>query len=220
MIADISNLNEVKLTGGARIGSANATWPFAKLVVTRDKLQLNATIIGNLVFKPSDIISIEPYSYLFTGGIKINHRVENYKSLVVFTTSTNSNELINQIKQSGFLDNNDKTPFYIDEEIKAAQLSGGFPLKTSAAIIIVVIWNLLCLPFVLNFFKGGKPSFMDIRYPAEFMMVLCILLLVAEPVQKMILKPGRKVSDIKPFLYFTILILGFMLAVNFLIPAS
>ena len=39
-------------------GMANATWPFATLTVNKNELQLKASIIGNLVFKPSDIIAI------------------------------------------------------------------------------------------------------------------------------------------------------------------
>jgi hypothetical protein len=38
-------MTEVKETGRARIGMANATWPFATLTVNREKLQLNATIL-------------------------------------------------------------------------------------------------------------------------------------------------------------------------------
>lgn len=52
-------MNELKLTGGARIGMANATFPFATLKVNKDRLELNASIVGNIVFQPSDIISIE-----------------------------------------------------------------------------------------------------------------------------------------------------------------
>jgi len=48
------------LTGGARIGRANATYPFANLFVDKDVLKINSSIVGNLVFKPQDIISIEP----------------------------------------------------------------------------------------------------------------------------------------------------------------
>ena len=35
-----------------------------RIIVNKDRLELNASIIGNLVFQPSDIISIEPYSMI------------------------------------------------------------------------------------------------------------------------------------------------------------
>ena len=41
-------MKQYELTGGARIGRGNATYPFAKLKVTANKLELNASIIGNL----------------------------------------------------------------------------------------------------------------------------------------------------------------------------
>ncbi len=98
-------ITQISFTGGARIGMANATWPFASLKVTKDRLDLNATIIGNLVFRPEDIISIEPYSEMMSSGLKINHRVPTYKDKVIFWTFKNPNEIIRQIQQIGFLDN-------------------------------------------------------------------------------------------------------------------
>ena len=34
-------MDQLKMTGGARIGMANATWPFVTLTVTKDRLDLN-----------------------------------------------------------------------------------------------------------------------------------------------------------------------------------
>ena len=103
-------MTELNLTGGARIGMANATWPFASLKVTKERLDLNATIVGNLVFRPEDIVSIEPYYMIpiLGQGIKINHRIPKYKEKVIFWTFKNPNEVIRQIKQTGFLDNSSK----------------------------------------------------------------------------------------------------------------
>ena len=95
-------MTQLNLTGGARIGMANATCPFASLKVTNDRLDLNATIVGNLVFKPEEIISIEPYYMIpiIGQGIKINHRIPKYKENVIFWTFKNPNEVIGQIKQT------------------------------------------------------------------------------------------------------------------------
>ena len=98
---------EIKETGGARIGLANATWPFATLIVNENSLTLNAIIVGNLTFKPTDIISIEPYTIfpLIWQGIRINHRVSSYKDKVVFWTLKNPKELIRKIEQTGIFNN-------------------------------------------------------------------------------------------------------------------
>ncbi len=96
-------MTELKLRGGARIGVLNVTWPFASLKVTKEKLELNVAIIGNLVFKSSDIVSIEPYSGFISRGLKINHNVPDYKDQVIFWTFENPDEVINRIRQIGFL---------------------------------------------------------------------------------------------------------------------
>src|SRR5690554_6224541 len=139
-------MTQLNLTGGARIGMANATWPFASLKVTNDRLDLNATIVGNLVFKPEDIISIEPYYMIpiIGQGIKINHRLPKYKEKVIFWTFKNPNEVIGQIKQTGFFPNTLTTDRKDDSEIIAGrQKQGGFPVKIPFAIGIVFIWNIL-----------------------------------------------------------------------------
>jgi len=76
----------IVLNGGAHIGWANATWPFAKLNVTSNRLELNTYLLGNFIFQPMDIISIVPYSGAspFKNGIKIIHSVENYNQKIVF----------------------------------------------------------------------------------------------------------------------------------------
>ena len=93
-------MENLSIIGGARIGMANATWPFATLRVSKERLELNATVVGNLVFRPEDIISIEPYYQipLIGQGIKINHRIPKYKDKVIFWTFKNPNRIINQIE--------------------------------------------------------------------------------------------------------------------------
>lgn len=79
-------MNNLELKGGVKIGMARANMPFATLNVTVNKLELNASIIGTLVFQPKDIISIEPYGIFAGQGIKINHTVSGYNKKVIFWT--------------------------------------------------------------------------------------------------------------------------------------
>ena len=206
-------MTEIKETGGAQIGFANATSPFVKLTVTDKKLQLNASIIGKLLFAPTDIISIEPYSQFTKQGIKINHRVDNYNSKVVFISSKNPASLINGIEQTGFLSNKTPLSFFEKNEIIEAQSSGAFPLKIPAAIAIVVIWNILILTNFLNFSPGrqGKlPIGIGAQLATGFIFLVGLGMLLSDPFRQLILKPGRSISDIKWFVYFLMFISGIM----------
>lgn len=211
-------MNQVKETGGARIGMANATWPFASLKVTKDKLQLNATIIGNLTFKPEDIISLEPYSRFMSSGLKIIHKVPNYKKHIVFWTFGSPSDLINRIEQTGFLTNTDPIDPELEKQIASAQSNGGFPVKRSAAIAIVIIWNILFFMDFQGFFGGaedGSPIGFGAQFALGFVLLTCVLLLTFEPVRRLILKEGRTIDDIKKFIFFLMFICAFMLTMTF-----
>jgi hypothetical protein len=207
-------MEEIKETGGAEIGMGRATWPFARLTVNRDKLQLNASIIGNLLFRPSDIVSIEPYSVMFSKGIRIVHRVNNYSNNVIFLTLGDPVLLIRKIGQTGFLNNTSPLSPENEALILAAQSTSGFPVRTPAAIIIAIIWNVLILGDIVNGFrKTGYPAMpaVGIQYALIFMILLSLLLLVYKPIRPLILKEGRSVADIRTFLFFLIFIAAFML---------
>jgi hypothetical protein len=79
------------VTGGARIGFVNYTWPLAKLVVTADRLTVSTTMfglfgMGTYSFSKAQILSIERYGWIpFIGeGIRITHSVADYPQKIVF----------------------------------------------------------------------------------------------------------------------------------------
>lgn len=209
-------MEKLEITGGARIGSANASWPFATFKVSKDKMELNASIVGNLVFQPKDIISIEPYSkFTFIGkGIKINHSITNYDSEVIFWTFEDPLSVINQIRQLGFFDNTNKTSDVIDTIIiQQQQQIGGFPIKMNVAIGFVVFWNFLFLADFMGFTTSDEKAIplgygMTIAVVALFLV--SILTLKSKDFRAQILKEGKTLEDIKRFLYLIIFISGFM----------
>ena len=204
------------LTGGARIGNANATYPFANLFVDKNVLKINASTVSNLVFQPQDIISIEPYTIIpIVGqGIKINHRRENYKPKVIFWTFKNPNFVINEIKKVGFLGNINSKISFADKEIIKRQEQGGFPIKKSVAIIFLVLWNILFLsdflPFFLQNKEEGIPIGNGVKTAIGLLLATSILTLISDGFRKVILKEGRDFNDIKKFVYFVILVSGIM----------
>lgn len=217
--------NEIKITGGGQIGIARASWPFIKLTVNRDRLELKASILGNFIFLPSDIISIEQASGISAigGGIRITHRVEKYSSNIVFQSFEGAASLINKINQTGFLNNTDPIPAHITAEIMHARsIGGGFPIKIPAAIAIIVIWNLFMLFDFRHFFDGGDVKLalggIGARMALGFMMLVCVLLLTSDPIRMLILKKGRNIDGIRFFLYFILFICTFMMIAMFAIP--
>lgn len=207
-------MNDIEETGGAKIGLAHATWPFAKLTVNKNVLQLNASIIGNLYFRPSDIISIEPSSFLSGAGIKINHRVANYSSKVIFLT-TGGSDLISRIEATGFLLNAGVLPADVEAEITKYQSQGWFPIKWSAAITFIVIWNLLFLADWLGYFgkKSDLPFGNGALLAIAFAFVFTLSLLISGPFRQLVLKEGRTIKDVKSFLLFLMFITGFLFLV-------
>jgi hypothetical protein len=207
-------MTTIKVTGGARIGMANVSWPFASLTINKYKLALNATILGNLVFKPGDIVSIKPNSGLISSGLKINHIVPNYNNKIIFWSFNNPGLLIKKIEQTRFLNNTDPIGSELENNIEIIQSKGGFPIKTSAVIFIIVIWNIFYLMAFLNFFGSGKidsPERLGAQMALGFILLTSILLLTFKQARHLILKKGKDINDIKKFVFFIMFISGFML---------
>lgn len=74
--------------GGARLDIFNVTWPFAKLTLYQDKLDLKVKFWGSMSFTPEQITKIETVGmipYLWR-GIQIHHNLDSkkYPSKVIF----------------------------------------------------------------------------------------------------------------------------------------
>ncbi|WEK20513.1 MAG: hypothetical protein P0Y49_05100 [Candidatus Pedobacter colombiensis] len=211
---------DIEETGGANIGFGRATWPFAKLLVNKNELRLNASIIGNVYFRPSDIISIEPSSLFSGAGIKINHRVNKYSTKIIFLTS-GSSDLIKRIEDTGFLNNADPIPAEIEAEIVKYQSSGSFPMKWIAVIVFVVIWNVLFLGDQLGYFGNTNnriPIGIGAQLALAFAFLFALTILISESFSRVVLKDGRTAREIRSFLLFLMAITGFMFTMISLIP--
>lgn len=75
-----------KQTGGARLGSINATWPFASLFATSEELQL-ACLGCHYKFPRSTIQRLGEYRGYFSTGLRIEHSNLAIPAFVVFWTS-------------------------------------------------------------------------------------------------------------------------------------
>ncbi len=209
-------MEKLKFRGGATIGMSNMTWPFVSISITKNRIELNASIMGNLVFQPKDIISIEPYSQTFLGkGIKINHTIESYPEMVVFWSRKDPNTIVNQIENLGFFKNVESNNFEVEELIIERQKSGSFPIKNYVAIGIIVLWNILFFSDFIKFYSSGhegRPSLGNGSTLAIIMILaFSLLTLLSNRFRNLVLKKGRTLRDINKFIYLMIFICVLML---------
>jgi len=217
---DLTTAKHVTETGGGAIGRIRATWPFARLNVNSNVLKLSISLMGTVVFRPSDIVSIEVINDIRGRGIKIYHHVSGYNSNIVFYTKDDVGSLLESIRQTGFLDNKAPLPADVENEIAAIQASGSFPVKTSAAIFFVVVWNLFFiggeLPSLLN--KTRHLEFGGARLGLLFAILFCLGVLFVPSIRRLVLKEGRQLSEINGFVCFFLAIATIMFVSFLFVP--
>ena len=194
---------EIKCTGGARIGFVNATWPFATLLVNRDGLKLNATLIGKYSFSPDQIISLDKYSIIpiLGSGIRISHNIPEYPQNIMFWCFGNPQTLLDEISQTGFM------PMAKPD---SASMKSGMPVRWQTLVGIIIIWNAL---FLLDMSSSkevpAKPGLFS--FIAIFFVFLgSVSVWRSSFMQNLLMKPDRNIKEIKPFLYLIAFISGIM----------
>ncbi len=93
-------------TGGVRLDLTNITWPFAKLSVTKEKLEITA-FKTKLTFRPDQIERIEPIGRIpfFGKGVQIHHKLDplTEPSKVIFWhLSKDTSWLVDKLHQWGY----------------------------------------------------------------------------------------------------------------------
>jgi hypothetical protein len=144
------------VTGGARIGLVNYTWPLAKLMATADRLTVSTTMFGlfgtgTYSFSRDQVVSIERYGWipLIGEGIRIRHSVPEYPEKIVFWCQPTS--VLAGLAGIGF------SSAHASCEISQRQSPREFPLRWTPLIVLVVIWNLL-IGFEMVGRSTGTPS--------------------------------------------------------------
>jgi hypothetical protein len=132
-------MGEITVTGGARIGIVNATWPFAKLSASPVRLRLTC-VLDSYDFEPRDVVSLERYGSipLFSNGIRILHARADYPSKIIFWCMGNPEELNNRIREAGFMPTAPAS-----SEIRWR----GIPFRWAWILLFIVVWSGL---FLLN----------------------------------------------------------------------
>ena len=77
--------NQITQKGGARLDNLNATWPFAKIVASREKVKLRV-FSKEYEFEKNQIIGLREYNGIFSKGMIIEHKKKEYPHHIVFWT--------------------------------------------------------------------------------------------------------------------------------------
>lgn len=193
-------MDTVKVTGGARIGWLNASYPLAKL--TCDAGNLSLSCLGTYQFTPEQVVSItrERFIPVLAWGLRINHNRTDYPEKMVFWTMGNPTGVLAKISKVGFVPSG-----------KPVIRAPGIAFRWSFIAVFVVLWNLLMLADM-----GGpsQPHAGDPGLMSVFALALVSLIATAVKgsllVQSIVLKQGHKVGEVRGFLTFIQLLTGAM----------
>jgi hypothetical protein len=190
--------------GGARIGWVSVSWPLAELCATQDKLTVTARLLGTYTFAPKQVSSIERYGMIpvLARGVRVRHCVPDYPQGIIFWPLGSPDGVLGGIRDAGFVPAASRS---------AAPLRRGIPVRWSAIIVAIIVWNaLFMLPGAGRERSAWTPTFL-VLVPLIAAFVLSIGALSSPTLQHLILKPGRSVGEIRPFLLMQAFITGVLL---------
>ena len=198
-------MEEISVRGGARIGWVNATWPLAVLVASASRLRLTS-VLDTYDFLPSDVVSLERYGSVpfFASGVRIAHARSDYPSKIIFWYLGNPEVLIEQIRRAGF---SPTAPASSETKWQ------GFPVRWTVILLFILTWNgLFLLDRVLpRSLANRRGLFSLIALLLAFLA--CWGTKTSPRLQKMVLKDGHSVSEIKAFLSLVQTVSGILLVI-------
>ena len=194
----------LKMTGGARIGWVNATWPFARLSASAQELSVSGALIGRYSFSPEQVAALEPYGSIpvLGSGVRIVHTVQNYPDKVIFWCFGSPRHLIERIRALGF------QPRATRAQVPQRE---GMAFRWTFLIALVVIWNAL---FLVDGFVPWKQP----KGPGPYTFLAIALLFLAALAlnfsggfQALVLKPGRSISEVRSVALLVLVVSAIML---------
>lgn len=189
----------LKVSGGATIGWVYATWPAAGLSVGEEVLSLNVGLLGSYTFRREQVVSVDSYGFfpIIGGGIRIRHTVAEYPRHIVFSCLRPPGSLIKRIHEVGFIP---------EGRVQDMPTGRGIAVRWQTLVAGVALWSLL-LEIDRRLSQDGQPGLFTF-------LALLMLFLVSTNIwwsrslQALLLKPGRKLSEIKHWLSLLAVISG------------
>lgn len=194
------NTSRISQRGGAQVGWLSASWPFASIQIAPGSLTVSA--LGTYAFVPSEVHAVESIGSIpiLTTGIRVHHTRPDYPEKIVFYSMGGRDKLLEAASAAGF-----------PVGQQSLETKRGFPVKVSAIVVFVLLWNAL---FLLD--RGGNPfNNSDSLGPYSF-LALALVFAVATltprspRLQELILRDGHDIGEIRGFLRFLQIVAGFL----------
>jgi hypothetical protein len=190
-------------SGGAQIGWVSASWPLARISTASDRLTIKATLLGTYTFTPDQVSAVEPYVLIpfLAWGIRVRHLIPDYPQRIIFWSLGSPEAVLRGVRDSGFI------PTALDS---VAPERRGLPVRWSAIIVGILVWNaLFMLPFGGHGHMASASSWLAL-VPLVAAFGLSIATPTSPTLQRLILKPGRCVGEIRPFLRLLAFVCGLL----------
>lgn len=200
-----------ELTGGARVGWVNATWPLAKLRASPESLEIAAAVVGTYRFRPEDVREIAPVTWipLLSWGVRVHHVRADVPERVIFWTFAPPARAIEAIAASGFVA---RAPSGASLPTRA------FPFRIPFLVGAIVLWNALVVSDMVRY-QPGRPIPGPGGLVALALVFLTSLVLRRPgPVQRLALSSPDALPQIRGLLNLLTLVSGFMLVLGALMP--
>jgi hypothetical protein len=187
-----------------------ASRPLATLSAGPDSIRLRIWFLDEFTFRPDQVAAITTYSLLpmldlFPKGIRIEHCVMDYPESIVFY---GGNDLLDRVREAGFI------PQALASSIPVRP---GMAFRWQAALVILVVYNVMGLLDLVHGFRDFFQGKVLFPLPGPFTPAALLLLLGTSiatlrwpTFQRMMVKPGRRVGEVRGFLRFTIIISVFL----------
>lgn len=170
----------------ARVGGVRSNFPGIKFFVSPDELTLKIPLLGAYKFTPGDIISFEDNKGLYGANVFINHNVLDYPQKISLDYKGGAQALTLMLNQHGFIPKG---------VAGASLLRKGFPARWSFLIVAVLLWNAL-----LIYGKLQNQFSLYSLIAIAAMLLITVIMPRSAALQKMALKDGRRIGEIRPTL--------------------
>jgi len=190
-------------TGGADVAFVGASWPFARFGASRKQITLRLWILGlRYTLAPEDVTGLEVWGSIpfLRQGIRIRHVNPDLPRRIIFWSLGSAQKLLDEIQQTGFV-----------PAARSRDTRAGVPVRMLTVLFGILLWNAV---FALTM---PLPSPEALPMSALLPVVLAFAVALGTPrsqrLQALILRRGRHVGEIMPFLRLLTLVTGLLLVI-------